>query len=448
MSMQLYIIYGNTTLDLQDAGYKLIDGFYPETPAEDAESVTERFDIFIIGSSDSDLRSKINGIRMALEHAKAHKNDALAAYLYYDVSDSGDAWMSKLLSGQILYDSKLDHRWRESKAKVSIILEHKPYWDTVDETQVPLTNGNGTNDTSGLAIFNHDDGGGASPNHHDNWATIAAADVLGDLPGPTRLEITNAFVDHLLYIVWIGQNWTDPDNFTHILEGEASSTGSEQDDEGSSGAHYMRYALGSGSEAEMFTWALSAAYLNACKGNYYKIMARFPASAPTNVKLRLKLEYNVTTVWQSGLTTIDTSSATQIKDLFTMRLPPWLLGQTDLAGLSLIMSGYQSTGGPVNVDLDFLQVTPLDGYRQLKCAGYGVAQNERMVDDAFRECKYIDDGADAKAGILLGFGSPIHLYPGKKQKLYFLLHSNIMNHAEIDRKITIKLFYHPRRQTL
>ena len=85
----------------------------------------------------------------------------------------------------------------------------------------------------------------------------------------------------------------------------------------------------------------------------------------------------------------------------------------------------------------------------LECSGYGVLQNSRMVDDGVNDVCYIDTGAGAdKAGYLVPYGSPIELYPGKKQKLYFLMHSNIGNVAEIHRTASVKLFYRPRRRTI
>lgn len=447
MSMQLYIIYNSITLDFQANGYKLMDGFYPETPDEGMESITDQFNILITGSSASDLRSKITAIRLAFEHAQRHKDDALAAWLYYDVDSSGDAWMTKLLGGSVIYNDKLDRNWRQNKVVATIIVERKPYWDQLDEVQIPLTNGNGTNNTSGLTVYNHDDAG-TSP-AHDNWVSIAAADVLGDMQGPTRLEILHNYATRRLYTVWIGQNWTDPANFLHILEGESSTTGTETDDSGSSNGHYMRKSLSSGGEADMFTWTLSDAFLAACQGRYYKILVRFPGTPPQTVKFRIQLQYAVTHIWQSGQVSFDTSRALQIRDLFTLRLPPWLLGQTNLDELTMIMTGQQNTGYPVNVDIDFLQITPLDGYRMLECAGYGVTLNNRMIDDGFNGVAYIDDGSGGnRAGYLVGYGEQIKLYPGKAQRLYFLMHSASGNIAEIDRTIVVKLYHRPRRKTL
>jgi hypothetical protein len=73
----------------------------------------------------------------------------------------------------------------------------------------------------------------------------------------------------------------------------------------------------------------------------------------------------------------------------------------------------------------------------------------RRIDDGVNEDAYIDNGAgDDKAGILIGYGNPIGLYPGKKQRLYFLMHSSTGDTAEILRIISVKLYYHPRRKTL
>lgn len=447
MSMQLYIIYDNTTLDFQADGYKVVDGFYPETPDEGAESVTDQFNVLIKGSTPADLHSKINTIRLALEHAKEHKDDALAAWIYYEVDNSVDAWMTKLLGGMVMYDTNLSRNWRHKDVIATIIIERKPYWDAKDEVQVPLTNGNGTDDLSGLTVFNHDDAG-TSP-AHDNWVSIEAADIEGDLPGPTRLEAINSYASDRLWTLWIGQNWTDPDNFPHILEGEASSIGTPHSIGDCSGGQYIEKSLATGAEAAMFTWALSAGLLNASKGQYYKIMARFYDSPTHEIRYRLKLEYKTINVWQSGQMTLDASRAFLIRDMFTLRLPPWLLGHTDLSDLTMTLTGQHSLGSNRVVNIDFLQLTPLDGWRMLDCVGYGAVQNERFIDDGFNEVSYIDDGSGGdKAGILVGYGNPITLYPGKKQRLYFLMHSNLGIIAEIARTISVKLYYRPRRQTL
>ncbi len=447
MSMKLYIIYSGVTLNFMAGGYKLLDGFYPETPDDQAETISDQFTVLVEGSSASDLRDKIAAVSLMIEHARRHKDDAAAAWLYFSVDNTDTEGMTKLTNGLVLYDKSLVKEWGRNKVRLTVVLEHKPWWDSHNEVQVPLTNGNGTRNTSGLTIYNHDDGG-TSP-AHDNWVSIDAADIIGDMPGRTRLEVVNTYATNRLYTLWIGHNWSDSDNHDHILEGEDSTIGSDIADAGDSNGYYCQSPLITGYEQDIYKWTLSAAYLNACQGGYFKILARWHGSPRTDVKYRLKLEFAVTHIWQTGQITLDTSRGLQIRDMFTLRLPPWLLGQSSLASLDLVMSGFQNTGSSINLNLDFIQVTPLDGWRLLECSGYGVLQNSRMVDDGVNDVCYIDTGAGSdKAGYLVPYGSPIELYPGKKQKLYFLLHSNIGNQAEILRTASVKLFYRPRRRTI
>lgn len=225
MSMQLYITYSSITLDFMAGGYKLLDGFFPETPDDDADTVSDQFTILIQGSSATDLRDKIGAISLMIEHARRHKDDAAAAWLFFSVDNTDTEGMTKITNGMVLYDKTLDANWRRNKVRLTVVIEHKPWWDSHNEVAIPLTNGNGTNITTGLTIYNHDDGG-VSP-AHDNWVLINAADVVGDMPGRTRLEVTNTYASNRLYTLWVGQNWTDPDNLDHILEGEDSSLGTD-----------------------------------------------------------------------------------------------------------------------------------------------------------------------------------------------------------------------------
>jgi len=246
----------------------------------------------------------------------------------------------------------------------------------------------------------------------------------------------------------MSQTWTDPDNIWHNFEGESSTLGTPIADPDCSDGYYMRASLASGAEYNLFSWSLTHDFLDACKGGYFKMLARFKGAAPTSVRFRIKILNSATVVWQSGQISLDANRALQIRDLFTLRLPPWLIEQSGLAALTIILTGQQSTGASINVDLDFFQFMPLDGWRMLECAGYGVEHDGHMMDDGFNESAYIDDYTGAKAGILVGYGNPISLYPGKKQRLVFLMHSNVGNTAEIVRTISVKLYYRPRRKTL
>ena len=445
MGIRITISTAGDTIDLQGSGYKVLDGYYPIEAASQEQPVVEQIRLEIIATAGQSVSAKLQALGRKLEHARAHKTDADGCYANFSADTAENLYRSRITDGYLMLDGRLSRYWKASKVLVTLVIERAPYWEGI-EAQIPLTNGNGTDNTTGLAVYNHDDAGAG----HDNYVQIAAANVEGDLPGATRLEITNNYATGLLYDLWIGQTWTDPANLVHILEGEDSSVGADQVNAAASGGYFTRTALSSGSEAELFNWTLSAAFLNACKGRFYKLLARFHnMDNLTSVRFRLRIQYQVTTIWQSGQVSLDATRAIQIRDLFTLRLPPWLPEQTGLLAIQMSITGQQSTGSPINVDLDFLEVCPVDGWRQITPVGYGVAQNQRVIDDGIGGALYVDDGSGTgKIGILTGYGAPVMLQPGKLQRLYFLMHSASINTAEIARTISVKLFYRPRRQSL
>jgi hypothetical protein len=453
MAQQFTISYGSTptTIDCQAAGYTVLDGYYPEAASGQSQPVMDNARLLIQGSSGPDVSSKIGALNLALQHAREHKNGPLGCYLNFS-PDSTATWRTRISNGVTLLDAGFSRRWKQKKALVGLTLERAPWWEGA-EAQVPIvnSNGNGTDHLSALTVYNHDDAGTG----HDNYAQIAAADVAGDLQGATRLELTNSYATNRLYDVWIGQTWTDPANLAQIIEGESSSTGTEGSDASCSGGKYRYATLASGVDTTLFTWTLTAAFLNACKGQYYKILARFWDGEVTflnhlhQVRWKLQIVYQATTLWDTGWTTIDPSRTTLIRDLATLRLPPWLPQQTGLAEVQMTLQARHETGSSYTAGLDFLEVAPVDGWRYLTCEGYGIAQNQRILDDGINQDVYIDDGAATnKLGFIVPYGSPIMLYPNKLQRLYFLMHSHLANTAEIARTLGVKLYYRPRRQNI
>ncbi len=450
MSQQLYIEFNSQTVDFQAGGYILLDGFYPEAATDPNKPVTDRATVLVVGSSLTDLENKIRAVNRALDWARTHPRAADGAWLYYAVSEDLDAWRALITDGVVMLDGSLGNKIREFKARITVVIEHTPYWDG-PEAQIPLSNANGLGNTSGLPVYNCNDGSGSAPTKRVNYADVDGADVGGDLPGPTRLEILNTYASGNLYDVWIGQNVTDPTHLNPILEGEAASGGNSISNSGSSGGSYRKFDLYPGAETEMFTWTLSSTVTNACQGAFYKFLLRFASGAAylPYVRFQLKLKWNLTTIWQSGQVIPDNDRAICIRDLFTARIPPWLIGQSGLDEVDLVLTGQQSAGYTMSLGLDFMQITPADGFRHVMFNGYGAPQNYRIVDDGINELLYVDAGdGSAKAGVLVGYQAPIRLHPGIDQRLYFLMHSNAANQAEIARRISVKLFHSPRRSSL
>ena len=453
MTLALTLTYGSTTVTLNGSGCKVALGKYsPRAELASVMEVTESIDLVLSGASLAIIQGVIGGINKALYNALLWKTYHQDAPTYLNITPTGgSAYRSEVIEGKLILENTAV-AWIEQNlhARATLIVTRVNYWEAASEISVPLTNGNGSSSTTGLTVLNCNDGTGSSPTKKNNYVEILAADVAGDLPGAARLEITNLDASYRISRVWVGHNWTDPANSVQIYEAEDATGEVGLSSAGASGGEYVRKTLSSGSEATLFTWAISSAAMAAAKGQWVHALLRWNQGGwEVNSYFRLKLQWNLTTFWQSAQIKPDQDTSGAFLDLMSFRLPPGLQGLSSLDGMDLILTGQQSSGSSQYIYLDLLALMPADGWRYLFCNGYGVSQNERIVDDGILGYLYADDGSGGdKVAILSGLGEPIRLQPGKLQRLHFFWHSHISNTAPITMAATIKIYYRPRRLTL
>jgi len=218
----------------------------------------------------------------------------------------------------------------------------------------------------------------------------------------------------------------------------------------------LRLDLGQlGGEVVALGWAFTAAQVDAFAGRYFKAFIRFQATTDltdTWFRLRLlragSLSGTSQTIWQiQSQVKPSTSYAYLIREIFTF--PIGIPNRTSQQGIELWITVEQDTGSDATYAIDFLDLIPVDGYRLLDPLGQVLAQNSRIVDDGIEQQTFIDDGSGAsKIQAVPEGGSQIMLYPGKDQRLYFLQHAAAGNTAEVNRKMSVKLHYRPRRLSL
>lgn len=448
--MILNIDYGTTTIDLTTGGYAILDGFYPQSPSNQEDQITDRVNVWITASSSADMQAKILALTLALHYARLHADEPDGAWLNFAPYDDVSAWRTRVYDGTLLYESKLTAWWPKKRIKVTLVIERAPYWES-DETQVPLSNANGTDVTSGLTVYNCNDGSGSAPNKQQNYAAIAAGVILGDLPAPAKIVATNSYSDGL-YDLWIGHNYTDPANAAWNYEAEAASGGSAAADATCSGGNKKNVTMSTDFETTLLTWSLTAAQLSAAKGQYVHALLRVDNLSLDEYKqarFRAKIIWNLTTIWQSEQVLPSDLRTMQIRDLFTFRLPPWLAGMDSLAGLSLALTGQRTITSSLTIGIDFLQLLPADSFRYLTCNGYGIDAGDRLVDDGILGLLYRESSSGAgRIGILSGYGDAIQLQPGLAQRFYFLQEGIVGGWGQIDRTLSVKISYRPRRRTL
>ncbi len=457
MAFTLQLIEGGTTTDLNDGSDTILKaegGYTPRVGSLGDDTVTERATIGIAADTTAELDSIRNAIIQRLYNAKErqinHARDK--TYVHWQADGAADLWRSEIIDGKILNMPDIFAvGWVVKHIEITIEWTRRNYWEG-PEAQVPLTNTNGTDNTAGLNIYGVNDGVGSSPNDRVNYCDIKAADVDGDLPGATRLEMVNAY-DSAVHLgeIWIGQNFTDPANHVWSFEAENATGGASASAGDASDGYYNTQALSSGSSfQELLTFPIAAGDVDAAKGQGMKAIIRFYGNTINivDVWFKVRLEVNNANLWEGGRSKPDENAAYLIRDILTFNLPPWLRGQTGQAAIDLILYGQQETGSPIDIDADTLFLFPTDGWRYIENNDI-VLYTERVVDDGIEGHVYVDDAAgDDKRSACVGYGSPIYLEPGKLQRLYFLFHSSTGDLAEVARYITVKLYYRPRRYTV
>ncbi|PKN85905.1 MAG: hypothetical protein CVU46_09480 [Chloroflexi bacterium HGW-Chloroflexi-8] len=439
---------GTTTLTVSNLTDGILTGYQSGNENPISEETTELAYVILRGTFSAKI-ANINLLNSFFLQARERQQKPFLNRIYVE-RDSGDGvwWRSELVDGLVLLSSEgLDAIGRSPE--VSISFSRKNYWEGA-EVQIPLSNGNGTNNTGGLPVFNCNDGVGTSPAINNNFVQIATNIIGGDLLAPIRLEMTNALNSAArLYSVWIAHNSeADPANFQNVIEGESvAAGGSDVVGSNYSGGKYRTITWAGDNQVLIARWTLNTTYLNRAKSNWFKILSAFALAPSSNTRLQLKIRWPasayLTEIGSSQEVSLDT---TKLQDIGTLQLPPWLTGAGDQSEIALCLYARRPGGGTVNID--YLHITPLDSYRILKPQGYGAAYTIRIVDDGINELLYTDGWTPAgKTGHYVGIGSPVMLKPNKLQRIYFLQNGDTGD-IGITRTMTIKAFYRPRRATI
>ncbi len=436
----------NNVVDLNDSVAFPLDGYFPRVSSDVEQHVTDSFEVLLRGTSSID---RLRALNRMLEYAR-RSTGPNGVWIHY--APDGTAWRSRIYDGVVSYDEKVHSYYRSNTIKAIITLERDPYWEG-PEQQIPLSNGNGTNNTSGLNVFNANDGVGTPPNRQNNYVEISGSAISGDLPAPVRLEMTNQFNSSArLSEIWISLNvYSNPSTFQHVLEGESAialqSGITNQAVSGYSGGNIKNFSLTIENQTPLVRWELNTAYLNAANKRWFKILAVFASSTHQGIRLQARIMFPVGTI----LTTVASSqevllSNVLIQEIGEIQIPPWLLSSGDLAPVDLVLFGQKS--GTANMQIDFIQISPVDGYRVLIPRGYGAAYGVRIVDDGINEQIYTDGwSGGGRTGHYTAIGKPLRLIPGKTQRIYFLQQGSTGD-ANITRMLSVKAYYRPRRSGL
>jgi hypothetical protein len=295
-----------------------------------------------------------------------------------------------------------------------------------------------------------------------NYVDIAAADVIGDLPSPPRLKITNNYDDaHQVVELYVSHNIVShPDTLVHILEAEYADPGgapvttTATVDGYCSGYGYMECVWNTADEELLFAYRMTSAQLTACGCNYFRLLMRLcEVQAATGMWYKVKIALAGTSfvLWEGELKLC--AFGAEYMELCTVRLP--LLPSTGVSReLDIQLWGYHPAGGAVTQNIDYIQLSTMDGWRALfatTAASLIGFPYEDWLDDNMIENKLFTCGW---GGTLQEFNNfytacaPMYLLPGQDQRFTFLHDVEFGATNYVSRTLQIEIFYRPRRSTI
>jgi hypothetical protein len=402
-------------------------------------NVTESATVLFESDSSDNLRAIIRSVEQILDRARLHSVSKRGepVYVLFQPGGAGTVYRSQVLSGRVQIGKFLQHGyWQGFRSECVVSWERRFYWETATPTALTLSNSSGS--STSLTIYNHKD----SDAGHDNYAEMAADQVTGSIPTPALITLRHAYNGGPAATAFtVGHALKTGSAFpSTIIEGESYGGGKAGITHPgglatSSGQDCARVTLGA-LEEDLIIWVLTGASLAVYAGAPYRVLARFSSAVPAGTRARLRLTNGSEVVWQSELMALSTAT---IQELCTMELPPGLANLGTLRGLSLVWRG----SGSGTLDVDFLQLTPLDSYRQWVSAGAGVAYEYYVTDNGPAGVMYGGDTSGNKIPNWYAVGGPILLWPGLAQRLYVLCYP-----ADIFLRWTMNVSIYPRRLTV
>jgi len=453
MANTFSIVHGSTTVNLH-SGNIIVMKYSPTIGR--GETVLDEVVLYLTGTA-TNIQTSIRSIGRALELAERRYDTGRGDRVYFKVQvDGTDALYRSEIVRESPYKSagelRLPNReslgieWTGKGLRCTLLLTRVNHFEADAEAELALTNPGGSG-TGGQTVYNfYDTGLGAI----QDYVTIAAAAIGGDMPAACRIEMTNSDAGDALETVWIGQNvLSDPANLTYYLEISASDTGANVGDATCSAGFKRSYDITT-TEAKVTGWTLASANLVDFNGGYFKAMIRFSSGADvTEVKWRIKVLYSGTVIYEGGQVQFDdtyTAIARVVRELDTVQLPPYVPENSAPTDLTFELWGQSASGSTETILIDCIVLLALDGYRRLRSLE-GIVQNAILKDDSITGTYYQEVSAKQVRDIATN-GSQIMLWPNEINRLYFKLHSITANTGEVDRTISVRIYYRPRRITL
>lgn len=429
MAHSLTITYPSGTISLNDGtNYRLME-YTPKTG--DTKLTTDLITVELLGTASNDIAARLGSINTAFRESmeRAGNSQLGKVYLRYQPNGYTSAWQSEIVpyegaeeAGRVDLDEGAYNtgQWDKYRVKANLTVTRRDWWEGASRSAT-ISNSNGTT-ASQLKFYNHNDNEGSATDYHINYVSIASNQITGDLPTPALLRIQNYGTSPLGTInIHIFQNVNyQPGTLVHFYEldnlGGSAVAGSVY-----SGGTCVR-SIWDNSSATAVAWGtVLPVDGTALHGQYVNVMVGFGTPPPSDTWMKFR-EVNSGTVilYESPYTLLGTSN--YVQSLGVARFPTTYFTGMGTTYFALIAK--RTDGG--TLDLDYLQLSPLDGYRKFEnCLFLGSDGNNVLIDDPITNDSYYGyyRNVDTNSYKLNSLGDYIYLVPNKDQRLYFLCDS-------------------------
>jgi len=446
MAIKIEITDGTNTVTLSETdAYN--NGYFPQTASVGDVRQAESIPVVFFGGN-STVDANIAKLGRLFMRAREYLATGIGARVYLQLTLDSAVWRSEIYDGRIASGEQMLRVERANgEREAAVLIERAPYWEGA-ETQIALTNGNGSAVTTALNVYNNMDSTGSSPHKKDGYFEVAAAAVTGVLPAPVKIELesaaTNALEDFILSVNrGSGGGGCD----TPVLfEGEGGTAGSgittsTSADATCSGGNYRSLGFTADNAwYDLVRWALTSDNLLHFAGGWFRPVIRWQAAPAFNLYLKLKVDVGGTVLAETSEVFMASTLTRLTTVLEAVKLPPFVL-PTTLADLNVRIFARSADTGTQTVKLDRVHFHPMDYYRFYD-ALFTPASGQKVTDDMIAGQCYGGVSAD-NVGSHIPSGDVLMVTPNQAQRFHYeCLYGTIADYVKV------KMWYRPRRLSL
>ena len=438
----------------EEGSWTIIDGLSVSAPFKncvcyfeqsDKEIVTDKIEIFLKGTP-AQISAGVSTIEQIIHrsflNSQGHYENP--QYLRFQMESGGSYFYAEFQQPYLTTNAAGYSTHYKGSLVLNLFYKRSNSFYGALET-LPLTGKNGTDVTTGLNIFNCTDYVAT----HGSSVLIKAADLVSPLPSPLRIELVNTYATDQLKDIFMGvyQHPTEDDEDLFFYNAPDLVGGSTIVNAGAINDSYQRLTWSATTWTSLCSLTLTLDLVDALDGHLYRpFMHLFNSHAYTDLYFKIALQRGIYTIFQSEAVYSDPSF--DYVFLPPISIPPnQVLREVLPHSLDLVLYAYKPTAASYTIDIDQLQLFPLD-YAANFQGFFNMAQNNLFIYDSFRglhNVRFSAAGSETVSHILQG--GPLMATPGVNNRLFFIM-ANQDNTAEKLRTATVTVKHRKRFRIL